>query len=448
MKVTYILPAIGKKEGRRYIRTWQTMEPLTISTLKALTPPDVQTEFFDDRIELVDYDTQTDLVAITVEIYTARRAYAIAARFRKRGVPVILGGYHTTLNPDEAAQHADSILVGNAEGVWKDILTDFQSSGLKQRYSGGPGFADLLPDRSIFSGKKYSKMGVVETGRGCNFGCEFCAISAFHKGRYHQKSVEQVVADVRSARQAGKTIFFFADDNIVADQKYAIALFKALTPLNIQWTGQGTLTMARNDELLHWMAKSGCKVMLIGYESLSEANLQQMKKAWSAKLGEVDALTDRIHAAGINIYATFVFGFDDDSRELYERTVDFALKHRFFFAAFNHLLTLPGTDIYSRLLREGRIIQDKWWLCPDYRYGDITFTHPTFTPEQLTAECRRARKRFYSLPNIWRRSGAALRRSGSLWLYGLYWYLNLKLQEEVDGKLGLPMGDGLDEMPK
>jgi radical SAM superfamily enzyme YgiQ (UPF0313 family) len=448
MKVTFILPAIGKKPGQHYIRTWQTMEPLTISTLKALTPGHVETEFFDDRIELVDYETTTDLVAISVEIYTARRAYMIAARFRARGVLVILGGYHTTLNPEEAAEHADSILTGNAEGVWAGILDDLATGTLQARYRGGPEFKDVLPDRSIFAGKKYSKMGVVETGRGCNFGCEFCAITAFHKARYYRKTVEQVVADVKHARDAGKTIFFFADDNIVADQNYAIELFQALTPLKIQWTGQGTLTMARNDELLYWMAKSGCKVILIGYESLSEANLKQMNKAWSAKLGEVDHLTEKIHKVGMNIYATFVFGFDDDSRELYDRTVDFALKHRFYFAAFNHLLTLPGTDIYSRLLSEGKIIQDKWWLSPDYRYGDITFTHPTFTPQQLTAECRRARKRFYSLPNIFLRSGAALRRSKSLWLYGLYWYLNLKLQEEVDGKLGLPMGDGLDEMPK
>jgi len=448
MKVTFILPAIGKKPGSRYIKTWQTMEPLTISTLKTLTPDDVETEFFDDRIELVDFDTQTDLVAISVEIYTARRAYMIADRFRARGVTVVLGGYHTTLNPDEASQHADSILVGNAEGVWARMIDDYRHDRLGEKYMGGASFSSLLPDRSIFSGKKYSRMGVVETGRGCNHKCEFCAITAFHKAKYHRKPIEDVVRDIEQAQKQGKDLFFFADDNIVADHKYAVDLFKALTPLKIKWTGQGTLTMARNDDLLYWMRKSGCAVILIGYESLNEGNLDQMQKGWSAKLGEMDELTEKIHAAGLSIYATFVCGFDHDSRELYDRTVEFAMKHKFFFAAFNHLLTLPGTDIYARLLGEGKIIRDKWWLDSDYRYGDITFTPASFTPKQLTAECRRARKIFYSFPNILRRSGAVLTRARDPILYFYFWYLNLKLQQEVDGKLGLPMGDGLDEMPK
>lgn len=448
MKVTFVLPAIGKKKGQPYIQTWQRLEPTTFSTLKALTPPDVETEFFDDRSELIDYNTQTDLVAISVEVYTARRAYLIAERFRKRGIPVVMGGYHTSICPDEVAEHADAILVGNAEGVWADMLRDFERGEYAKRYDGKNMYADRIPDRSIFNGKKYSKIGVIETGRGCAFHCEFCAITAFHDGKYCRKPVEHIVRDIEAAKRVGKNYFFFADDNFVADPKHSIEVLKAITPLKIQWTGQGSLTMARNPELLKWLRRSGCVVMLIGYESLEKANLEQMNKSWNAKLGEMDELTEAIHGAGLNVYATFVFGFDHDTPELFDRTVDFAMKHRFFFAAFNHLLPMPGTQLYDRLLREGKILQDKWWLDPRYRYGEVTFRPQTIPPGELSELCRQARKRFYAFPAILKRSFAAARRNSSPLLYYYFWYLNLKLHEEVDGKFGLPMGDGLDELPK
>jgi len=448
MKITFVLPAIGKKKNQPYIKTWQQLEPTTISTLKALTPKDVETEFFDDRSELIDYETQTDLVAISVEVYTARRAYLIAERFKKRGIPVLMGGYHATICPDEVAGHADAILIGNAEGVWADIVRDFQNGTYKKRYVGGPVFADSAPDRSIFNGKRYARIGVVETGRGCVFNCEFCAITAFHKGRYHGKPVEHIVRDIQAAKKAGKNYFFFADDNFVADPAHAIDVLKAITPLKIRWTGQGSLTMAKNPELLKWLKESGCVVMLIGYESLEKENLVQMDKTWNARLGEMDDLTESLHAAGLNIYATFVFGFDHDSPELFDRTVDFALKHNFFFAAFNHLLPMPGTRLYERLLNEEKIIQDKWWLDPEYRYGDVTFRPKSIPANELSELCRRARKRFYTFPSIFNRSFAVLRRGFDPLLYYYYWTLNLKMHDEVDEKMGLPMGDGLDELPK
>ena len=448
MKITFILPAIGKKKGERYIRTWQQLEPVTFSTLKALTPPEIETEFFDDRLELVDCETRTDLAAITVEVYTARRAYLIAERFRRRGIPVIMGGYHTTLCPDEVARYADAILIGNAEKVWAGILQDLQRGQLQKRYVGEPSFADLVPDRSIFNGKKYSQVGVVETGRGCCFDCEFCAITAFHGARYHRKPVEQIVRDVKSGLEAGKKFFFFADDNFVAEPNHAIQVLKALTPLKIKWTGQGSLTMARNPELLQRLRESGCAVMLIGYESLDTENLAQMNKSWNSRLGEMDELTETLHAAGLNIYATFVFGFDHDSPELFDRTVDFALRHRFFFAAFNHLLPMPGTKLYTRLLSENKIFQDQWWLDPSYTYGALTFKPRSMTAAEVSERCRLARKRFYTVPSILKRSLALLRRSPDPLLYFYFWQLNLKMQAEVDEKMGLPMGEGLDELPK
>ncbi len=289
MKITFVLPAIGKKKDEKYIKTWRLMEPLTISTLKAMTPSGIETEFFDDRIELVDYDTITDLVVITCEMYTAKRAYQIAAEFRKRGVPVIAGGYHVTLMRDEAARYFDSIIIGNGERIWIQVLLDAKANCLKQSYRGENGFQKgLYPDRSIYGNKKYSRLGLVETGRGCVFDCEFCSVTASYDHHYYRRDIDDVVEDIR---RSGKRYFFFVDDNIVADHDYALALFKAITPLKIKWSGQGALTMAKNDELLYWMKKSGCMVVLIGYESLDEANLKQMKKDWTMKMGERDDLT-------------------------------------------------------------------------------------------------------------------------------------------------------------
>ena len=421
------------------------MEPLTIARLKALTPPSVDTEFFDDRIELIDYDTKTDLVALTCEFYTARRAYHISSRFRERNIPTVLGGYHATLCPDEVGRHADSVVLGNAEAVWEQVLEDFQAGSPRKRYEGKPVYRDISVDRSIYRKKKYSALKTLEVGRGCFHKCEFCAISAFYQGKYHRKPIERVVKDIEISE--GK-FFFFGDDNIVADQEYALELCKAIAPLRIRWSGQGCLSMAGNPELLWWMKKSGCEVILIGYESLNRENLKQMNKSWVGAVGDPDELTRRIHRAGISIYATFVFGFDYDTEELIDRTLEFAMKHRFFFAAFNHLLPIPGTPLHERLKAERRLIDDEWWLSPDYRYGDVAIRTAGISPERLRQKCIEARAGFYRLPAIFKRSMALLARRPHPLMFLYFWQINLNLQKEVSGKAGLPLGEGLDELPK
>jgi radical SAM superfamily enzyme YgiQ (UPF0313 family) len=445
MKITYIYPAIGKKAGKPYIATWKKMEPLAVALLKALTPADVETEFFDDRLELIDYERATDLVAITVEMYTARRVYDIAARYRERGIPVVMGGYHATLCPEEVLEHADAVVVGNAEGVWAQVMADFAAGTPQRRYDGKPGFTSVIPDKSIFRGKGYAPISLVETGRGCSFSCEFCAITACYGGRYHRRPVADVVEEIR---QDKRTFFFFVDDNIVANPAYAIELFQAITPLKIRWTAQATLTIGNNKELQYWMKKSGCDVILIGYESLDASNLKQMNKDWSLSLGERDRLTEQIHQAGISIYATFVFGFDHESPETFAAALAFAQRHRFFFAAFNHLLPFPGTPLHHRLLSEGRLLGEQWWLERGYSYGDIPYQPKTMTPEELSRRCVEARRAFFRLPTIARRGWGLLSRSRNPMLHAIFWSQNLNLRLEVEGKYGLPLGGGLDEWPK
>lgn len=445
MKVTFVLPAIGKKPGQRYIGTWK-MEPLTIAVLQALTPADVETELFDDRIELIDFDTETDLVAIPVETYTALRAYDIAARFRARGVPVVLGGYHVTLLPEEAAQHADAIVTGNAEGVWARVLADARTGRLAARYDGATTAAGLevQPDRRIFAGKTYLPIGLVETGRGCGYACEFCAIAGYYGARYHPRGVDAVVADVESS---GRTLFFFVDDNLVADPDHVRALCRRLKPLGVLWAAQGTLTIANDPALLAEMKDAGCELLLIGFESLEPESLAAMGKRWSSALGERSTLVRRIHEAGIGIYATFVLGYDGDTRDTFARTLDFARESAFHTAAFNHLLPFPGTRLYRRLDREGRLLSPAWWLDPDYHYGQLAYRPAHLEPEEVSALCRQARKEFAAPLVVGARGWAALRR-GRLRMWPVYWAMNLRLGREVDQKFDVPLGRHLDELPK
>ncbi|MEE1061558.1 MAG: radical SAM protein [Ruminococcus sp.] len=443
MKITYILPAIGKKQGQKYIGTWK-MEPLTIAVLKSLTPPDIETEFFDDRIELIDYNTNTDLVCITVETYTAKRSYKIAEKFRERGIPVVMGGYHITLCHEEAMQYCDSVIIGNAETVWGAMLKDFKAHNLKKIYRGGIGEYDVQPDKSIFKGKKYLPVSLVETGRGCCHSCEFCSISKFYCSKYYRREHDLIIDDLNNSEHK---YTFLVDDNLVANRQHAMELFERITPQKIKWAGQGTLSMAKDEKLLKAMKKSGCEIILIGFESLNKENLRQMNKSFNYALGERDELVKRIHDAGIGIYSTFVFGYDNDDERTINDAVEFAKKHNFYTAAFNHLLPFPNTALYDRLKNDNRLIYDKWWLADGYNYGELAFNPKLLSAEKLSKLCRDARKEFSSPKTILSRGFASLSRTSPL-LWGLFWAMNLRLGEEIDQKMNVPIGENLDEFPK
>ncbi len=201
MRVTLIYPAVGRKPGHPYVRSWQ-MEPLSMALLASLTPPEVELRFYDDRIEDIPFDEPTDLVAITVETFTALRAYRIAQQFRARGVRVVLGGYHVTLIPEEAAEQADVIVVGDAEPVWQQVLDDARQGRLTARYDGSAShpLAGLRPRRDVFRGKNYQRVALVESTRGCSYHCDFCSITAFHKARQNRRPPREVAAEMESER--------------------------------------------------------------------------------------------------------------------------------------------------------------------------------------------------------------------------------------------------------
>src|SRR5262245_6161634 len=287
MRLTLVFPSVGRKEHTAYVKAWQ-MQPLSMALLASLTPPDVELRFYDDRLEEVPFDEPTDLVAMSVETFTALRAYRIARQFRARGVKVVLGGYHVTLLPQEAQNEADAIIVGDAEPVWQQVLGDARKGRLQPVYRGPARrvLSGIRPRREIFQGKQYQDITLVEFARGCNFKCDFCSITAFHQASQNHRPAHEVAEEMAAT---GSRKFFIVDDNIVSQPARARELCEALTPLRISWVGQASIHIAQDGELLRLMAKSGCRGVLIGMESLDPANLRDMGKVGHlAKGGDAD----------------------------------------------------------------------------------------------------------------------------------------------------------------
>jgi len=396
MKVTFIRPNLYDD------RSSDAMEPLCFAILKSLTPNSIETTFYDERLEPIPLDEKTDLVAMTVETYTARRAYQIAAEYRRRGVPVVFGGYHPTFLPDEALLHADTVVRGDAEGVWRQILEDAQNGSMQKLYQSPefPELANVFPDRSIFKGKKYAPMALVQYGRGCKFNCSFCSIRAFYGNNLRQRPVADVIEDIR---RSGRNHIFLVDDNIFVDVDKARELFKALIPLKIKWSCQVSIDIARDQGLVRLMAESGCISALVGFESLDPASLKEIKKGWNVKWQSYDDAIAVFQSEGIMIYGTFVFGCENDTLENFDIAVDFAIRHKFILANFNPLTPMPGAPLFDRMEREGRLLHDRWWLDPEFKYGDATMQPKNMTAEELTEGCFSARQKFNTMKSIFYR---------------------------------------------
>ncbi len=438
MRVTFIQPRIGAKPGEPYPRTWR-MEPLWAAVLAALTPASVERRFFDDRLEAIPYDHDTDVVAVSVETYTARRAFGIADRFRERGVPVVLGGFHVTLDPDEGAQHADAIVIGPAESVWGLVLEDLERGRLQPRYAGSSGasWASPQPDRSLYARHNYGAIRLVESSRGCPFACEFCAVSAFYGRRFTARPIDAVVEDIR--RSAARVVFL-VDDNLGADPMRLRHLCEALTPLRIHWASQVAVNVADDEALLRALRKSGCEGVLIGFESLDPASLAAMHKPVTGGAARYDQALDRLRRHGLSVYGTFVFGYDGDTPASFTESLEFAVRQQLFFAAFNQLLPFPGTPLYARLRAEGRLLRERWWLDPDYRFGDVAFRPERLSPDELTALCNDCRRRFYGWSNLLRR--VEFRANLSTPLRAItYLIQNLVARREVELRFGLRLGE-------
>ena len=441
MRVTLIHPCIGRHRGdRRYIRTWQ-MESLPAATLAGLTPPDVEIRFYDDRMETIPFDEATDLVAISVETYTAKRAYQIASDYRRRGVPVVMGGFHASLCPDEVALHAEAVVCGEAEALWPRVLDDARHGRLEKFYrqTERTSLAGLRPDRSIFRGKRYLSVGLVEAGRGCHFKCEFCAVQTVFSSTQTRRPSVDILAEL-TALKCEKKLIFFVDDNITSNLAQAKEFFRALIPLNLRWVSQASINAAHDEEFLDLLVRSGCQGVLIGFESLNAANLTAMNKTFNTARGGFATALTNLRRHRIRVYGTFIFGYDGDTPDSFVSTVAFAQEHAFYIAAFNHLTPFPGTPLYRRLAAENRLLYEAWWLDDRYSYNRIPFTPRGMAPDELQRSCLAARREFYAWPSILRRGFDPVNRSNAF-MWRNFFLINAMHRTDVSQRDHYPLGD-------
>lgn len=429
MNVTLIHPCLGRRIGeRRGLRTWQ-MQPLWAAALAAHTPSDVTVRLRDDRVEAIPFDEPTDLVGISVETYTARRTYQIASEYRQRGVPVVMGGIHATLCPDEVAEYAESVVIGDAEQTWPQLLADFRAGRLAKRYQAS-GSTAWRYDRRIFAGKRYLPVKLIEFGRGCRLNCEFCAVQAASHNTYRQRPLDDVLREV-----SGEQLIFFVDDNLACEPDRLKEFLRALIPLRVRWVGQAGINVAHDPELLDLIVRSGCRCLLIGFESLQPANLRAMGKPINEANGGIEQAVRALRRAGVPVYGTFVFGCDADVPENFQRTVEFTVENGFLMAAFAHLMPFPGTPLYRRLADEGRLLHERWWLGPHYAYNTVAFQPRHLAPDELRRQCLAARRAFFSWPSMARRSVAAGSHQRN------FWTVNLLHRAELGLRDGHPLGD-------
>lgn len=384
--------------------------PLTLTTLASLVPPEIPStvSIVDEGVGEIDPDRiDADLVGISAITGTAPRAYEISARLRQRGIPVVLGGVHPTLMPDEAMRHADSTVVGYAEESWPTLLRDFVAGRMAGRYNQHPNLklANLpFPKRELFNTGLVNVAHTLEATRGCIYQCEFCVVPAAW-GRPLQKPIADVIADIR---QMGAKRVIFLDLNLIADVAYAKELFTALIPLRIQWGGLATTTIAWDDELLDLAARSGCRGLLIGFESLNQASLVETKKAFNMRRDYREVIR-KIRERRIALMGCFVFGFDHDTLDTFEETVDFVLETRMDLPRYAIAVPFPGTALYRRLKSEGRITTENWSL---YDGQHVVFEPKHMTPGELMDRTRKAWKKTYSYASMWKRlSGSRTRLS-------------------------------------
>ena len=382
-------------------------QPLTLTTLAALIPPELnaEVELIDEGIQEIPGDLQADLIGMTLITGTARRSYELARRFRDRGIPVVLGGPHVTLLPDEALENADAICSGYSETSWPQLLRDFAAGRMQRHYRQEPQLRlddDLpFPRRELFDGKNFLTQAVFEATRSCAHDCEFCVAPAAWGRKQWQRPVEWVIEDIR---RVGQQKILFVDLNLVSDIAYAKQLFEALIPLNVQWYGLSTVIIGHHPELMELMARSGCRGLLLGLETLSEAGLKETGKRFNSSVDYRKLIGD-LHQLGIAVQGCFVFGLDDDTPAVFDATVQLARDAAIDLPRFAVLTPFPGTPLYHRLQAEGRILSTDW---EQYDGQHVVFQPHQMSVLQLAEGHERAWKAAYRWGHI----------AGRLWRAG------------------------------
>ena len=392
MKILFINPAVSVDSDEMWARSMKidllggmSYTPrIAPMVLAAVTPKEHSFKYLDEDIEIVDFDKiDADLIAITAMTVQAERAYELAAEFRSRGYPVIMGGIHASTHPDEVALHVDAVGTGEAENYWPIILADAKKGQLKKFYHAKdyPAVTELPPMRlDVVNHPKYSIFPFQAT-RGCPYSCEFCCIKLSSGNKYRKKPIPQVIAELKEIEKINKGFFkkriSFMDDNLYVDREYTIELLKAIEPLNIHWMGMGTLNIAQDEEILALIARSGCRSFQIGFESITEENLKSTNKKTNS-VEQYKVIAEKLIKYGIIPSGFFIFGFDHDDENCFKRTTDFIIENNILSPLFHILTPFPGTALYERM--KDRIIDKRW---RHYSSLKCVFQPTNMTPREL-----------------------------------------------------------------
>lgn len=411
MKIKIICPRWP--EGSLWRHFFFRFPYLSLTTLAALTPGEIEVTIEDENVQEINFEDRPDLAAISIMTPLAKRGYAIADRFREKSVPVVMGGFHATWMPDEAKQHADSVVLGEAEQSWARLLADFEAGGLQTFYP-ADGKADLkglpIPRRDLLKKKSYFFTNTMQVSRGCPFQCDFCSVTAFFGHTCRFRPLEEVRKEAELLRRENDFIFF-VDDNIIGNPAYAQDLFSFLKGLKVKWVSHASINIAENEDLLKNAGESGCHGLFIGFESLSQETLKRHHKM-ANQVERYKEQIRKIHDRGIGIEGSFIFGSDGEDSSVFDRVVDFCEETKIDAAVFAILTPYPGTRIYEQFLKEERILSFDWDL---YDMDHVVFRPRNMTVEQLQEGHDLANRRFYSCSSMLKRFWP-LRRSHQVFL--------------------------------
>uniref|UniRef100_A0A7C3V4J7 B12-binding domain-containing radical SAM protein n=1 Tax=Desulfobacca acetoxidans TaxID=60893 RepID=A0A7C3V4J7_9BACT len=404
MRLLLVQPTTKYPDRRPLRSRTRWLAGITLPYLAGLTPKNVMVDLVDDRMAAIPYDRPYDLVGITCTCATSPRAYEIAAEFRRRGVPVVMGGFHVSLHPEEAMEHSDAVVVGEAESVWEEVIADARGGRLQRRYQARD-FHDLKglprPRLELLDYRRYRvKIVPTQTSRGCPYNCAFCEVPIVYGHTYRRRPIGEVIAEIKANVQVtGLKNIYFIDDNLTGHRDYARELFRALMPLGIKWSCLWTINTSRDEELLDLAKKSGCHHVNIGIENVCQDSISSIHKLQNP-VKEYEELLGRLSARGIFYSLNFMFGLDGDTLELFEETLRFLERVKAPMAFFNVATPRQGTPMWEQLQAEGRVHNPE----AERYLGMICNFYPRhMTPEECENGVWRCFQKFYSFRSIFRR---------------------------------------------
>jgi radical SAM superfamily enzyme YgiQ (UPF0313 family) len=372
---------------------------LSLLVVAALTPAEHSVEIADENTGRLRLDDRPGLVGINVNVDTSTRAYAIARQYRRRGVPVILGGIHASANPEEALCHADAVCIGEAESLWEPILQDVARNRLRGRYQPTRP-TDLsrtpLPRRDLIANQRYLYTNIVSTGRGCPFRCDFCYNSNRYMQDHRNRPIPRVLEEIRTL---GTRQVMFIDDNFIGCIAWTRRFLEAIRPLRLTWHAAVSANLVRHPDLLDQMAETGCRSLFIGFESINDHSVRSVHKVQN-RVAEYETLIREIHRRGIMVNASLVFGLDEDREDVFDKTLAWLIRNRVETMTAHILTPYPGTRLFARLQAEGRITDLDW---RHYNTSEVVFQPRHMSAAQLRAGYLRLYQEFYSIENIYRR---------------------------------------------